>query len=171
MVFMRNSKNKTNTIITMSSMNEYAVKNLCSWNYPQPYDTYNFMSYEEAVQSNAAILNKKNWDNYLCFWENNVLTAYIKFYIYSKKLMIGIGLSPEMCGKGLGGFYLKKGIDEANKRYPDKALWVQVRSWNQRAISCYESCGFKKQYKESIKDKNNDYTEFVFMCLEQKTVC
>ena len=87
---MRNSKNKTNTntntIITMSSMNEYAVKNLCSWNYPQPYDTYNFMPYEEAVQSNAAILNKKNWDNYLCFWENNVLTAYIKFYIYRKKV-------------------------------------------------------------------------------------
>ena len=81
--------------------------------------------------------------------------------------MVGIGLSPEKCGKGLGKNFLKKGIDEANKRYPDKPLWVQVRSWNQRAIRCYTSCGFTERYKETIKDKNNDYTEFVFMCLEQ----
>ncbi len=149
----------------ITSMNERAAKSICSWNYPQPYDVYNFLSYEESLKHDVAILKQENSDNYLCFWENNVLVAYINFYINSQKLMIGVGLSPEKCGKGLGETYLKLGIKEANKRYPDKTVWVQVRSWNKRAIKCYKNCGFKEQYREIKKDRNGNDAEFVFMCL------
>lgn len=147
----------------ISSMNISAVKNICSWQYPTPYDIYNYMSFEEAVKTNSPLLNAENKDNYLCFWEKDTLTAYISIYKKDKKAFLGIGLAPGLCGKGLGKMYLEKGVSEAKSRYPESEIWVEVRSWNKRAIKCYEKCGFKEIYKEIITDRFENKVEFVFM--------
>ena len=70
--------------------------------------------------------------------------------------------------KGHGKTYLKQGLETAKARYPGSEIWVEVRSWNIRAIKCYESCGFTEKYKETIKDRFGNDTEFVFMILEEK---
>ena len=149
----------------ITSMNLSAVKAICSWEYHEPYDVYNYMSFDEAVRNNSPLLKEESKDNYLCFWENNTLTAYINIYLNDSNVFIGIGLAPNYCGKGLGKAYLKQGIETAKKRHPDREIWVQVRSWNKRAIKCYESCGFKENYKEIIKDRFGNNEEFVFMRL------
>ena len=142
-------------------MSESAVKDICSWRYLPPYNVYN-CEYDETSRS---LLKEENRKNYLCFWGNNTLNAYINIYSKNDMLFLGIGLSPEKCGKGLGKAYLLQGISEAKKRYPNKKIWVQVRSWNQRAIKCYESCGFKEQYIATARDRYDKDEEFVFMCL------
>ena len=154
----------------ITAMNTSAVKAICSWEYPEPYDVYNYMSYDEAVRNNSTLLNSDNKDNYLCFWEDDTLTAYINIHLKDSKVFIGIALSPDTCGKGLGKTYLKKGIETAKSRHPDREIWVQVRSWNKRAIKCYENCGFADKNKETIKDRFGNDVEFVFMRLEEK-VC
>lgn len=147
----------------ISSMNISAVKQICSWKYPAPYDVYNYMSFEEAVKTNSPLLNAENKDNYLCFWENDILTAYINIYRKDSKIFLGIGIMPDYCGKGLGKAYLEKGISVAKSRYPKSEIWVEVRSWNKRAVKCYEKCGFKEQYRKIIKDRFKNNTGFVFM--------
>lgn len=151
----------------ITSINPSAVKAICSWQYPEPYDIYNYMSFDEAVRNNSPLLKAENKDNYICFWENETLTAYISFYRKDSKIFLGIGLAPHLCGKGLGRFYLKQGTQAAESRYPDREIWVQVRSWNKRAIKCYESCGFTEKYKEIIKDRFGNDEEFIFMSLEK----
>ena len=145
-------------------ISEAAVKDICSWKYPPPYNVYN-CEYDEV---SGSMLEEEKCKNYLCFWENDTLNAYINIYCKNDKFFLGIGLSPEKCGKKLGKVYLLQGISEAKKRYPNKTIWVQVRSWNQRAIKCYKSCGFKKQYKDIEKDRHGKDEEFVFMCLQEK---
>lgn len=152
----------------ISPINTAAVKEICSWQYPEPYDVYNYMSFDKAAKSNSPLLKSENKDNYICFWEDGTLTAYINIYKKNETVFLGIGLSPDLCGKGLGKAYLKQGIQAAEKRYPDRKIWVQVRSWNLRAIKCYESCGFTQEYKEIIKDRFGNDEEFVFMCWEKK---
>ncbi len=151
-----------------ASINISAVKEICSWQYPEPYDVYNYLSFDEAVKSNSPLLKEENKDNYMCFWEKDTLIAYINIYIKDSKAFIGIGLSPDFCGKALGKTYLKQGIETAKNRYPKSEIWVEVRSWNVRAIKCYEACGFKEKYKEIIKDRFGNDEEFVFMRLEKK---
>lgn len=147
----------------ITSMNITAVKEICSWKYPEPYDVYNYVPFEEAVKSNSPLLRDENKNNYLCFWENETLTAYINIYQKDSKVFIGIGLAPDFCGKGLGKTYLKQGIETARSCYSESEIWVEVRSWNERAIKCYENCGFKEQYKETVKDRFGNDTEFVYM--------
>ncbi len=150
----------------VTSMNISAVNAICSWQYPEPYDVYNYMSFEEAVKSNSPLLKEENKNNYQCFWENEVLSAYINIYTKDDKVFLGIGLSPDYCGKGLGKAYLKQGIETAKVRHPDSEIWVEVRSWNVRAIRCYEGCGFIEKYRKIIKDRFGNDVEFVFMKLE-----
>ncbi len=152
----------------ITSMNLSAVKAICSWEYPDPYDVYNYMSFDEAVKNNSPLLNDKYKDNYLCFWKKQILTAYINVYQKDGKVFIGIGLYPAFCGMGLGKTYLKQGIETAKSRYPDSEIWVEVRSWNIRAMKCYENCGFKEQCKEIVKDRFGNNEEFVFMKLEEE---
>ncbi len=153
----------------ITSMNISAVKAICSWQYPEPYDVYNYMSFDEALKSSSPLLKEENKDNYLCFWENETLTAYINIHKRDNEIFLGIGLSPNCCGKSLGKTYLKQGIEKAESSYPDSEIWVQVRSWNVRAIKCYEACGFIEKYKEIIKDRFGNDEEFVFMRLEKET--
>ena len=144
-------------------MNIIAAKSICLWQYPKPYDIYNYMSFDDAVKKDSPLLKEEYKNNYLCFFENDTLTAYINIYKKDCKIFIGIGVAPDYCGKGLGKTYLKKGIAEAESRYPESEIWVEVRSWNERAIKCYEKCGFKKQYKKTIKDRFGRDEEFIFM--------
>ena len=149
-------------------MNEAAAKQICSWKYKAPYHIYNYMPYEDALKSKAAVVDSEKADNYLCFWDSNTLVAYINIFLNMEKVFLGIGIAPELCGKSLGKVYLRQGICEALKRYPDRELWVQVRSWNKRAISCYKTCGFAEKYRKSVGDRFGKNEEFVFMCYQKK---
>ena len=151
----------------ITPMNISVVKAICSWRYESPYDVYNYTTFEEALQNKSPLLQDENKDNYLCFWSGDTLAAYINIYQQNSNVFIGIALSPDHCGKGFGKTYLKKGIETAKSRHPDKEIWIQVRSWNVRAVKCYESCGFAEKNKETIKDRFGNDEEFVFMMLEE----
>ncbi len=153
--------------VNFEPMNPEAAKQICDWKYEPPYSVYNYMTYEEAVKKQAAITQPENADNYLCFCNNKKLVAYTSVISENDKVYIGIGIAPQFCGQGLGDIYLNKTVLEAQKRYPDKETWVQVRSWNERAIKCYKKSGFVEKYRKILLDRFNQNTEFVFMRYEK----
>ncbi|MGN0977811.1 MAG: GNAT family N-acetyltransferase, partial [Faecousia sp.] len=38
---------------------------------------------------------------------------------------------------------LKEVCELSKRRYPDKPLYLEVRTWNVRAVRCYEKAGFR----------------------------
>lgn len=152
----------------VESMTEKAAKQICGWQYEPPYTVYNYLNYKDAVKTQAAIAKAENAENYICFWDDNTLVAYTSVMLKGDKVFIGIGISPRFCSQGSGAWFLNETILKAQKRYAEKELWVQVRSWNKRAIKCYESCSFKEIYRETAKDKFGNDEEFVFMCMEKQ---
>lgn len=153
--------------VDFEPMNPEAAKQICSWQYEPPYSIYNYMTYEESVRKQAAITQISKADNYLCFWDNETLVAYTSIILKEEKVYIGIGVAPRFCGQGMGETYLNQTIIECKKRYPSKEIWVQVRSWNERAIKCYEKSGFVEKYKKILSDRFNQNAEFVFMRYEK----
>lgn len=153
-------------ITDIKPMNVEATKQICSWRYEPPYDVYDYLSYEAALDEQAAITKTENADNYLCFWNDVTLVAYTSIIPKGENLYIGIGVAPQFCDQGMGEIYLSHTIIECKRRYPDKEIWVQVRSWNERAIKCYLKCGFVEKYRDTIIDRFNKTTEFIFMKFE-----
>ena len=54
-------------------------------------------------------------------------------------------------------------IKEMKKKYPERTLFLEVRSWNKRAIKAYEKIGFKVTNVVVSKDRLGNDTEFTEM--------
>ena len=121
-------------------------------------------SYEDLKSRGSSITKPENSNNYLCYFKKDELIGYTNLVLKNNgEIFLGIGLAPKHCGNGLGCDILKNSISVAKKKYPNNKIILQVRSWNKRAIKCYEKAGFKFIKKDCVKDHNGILTEFVFM--------
>lgn len=149
----------------ITSINEDIVKEITTWKYDGQYSVYNTESFEDLKARNANIINPTKSNNYMCYFnDEDKLIAYTNITKKDNEVIfLGIGLAPEFCNKGLGKEILKHSIEEIKIRYSEGKIALQVRSWNIRAIKCYEKVGFKKIKCEVIEDHNGKNEEFVFM--------
>lgn len=146
------------------NMDEKTAKKIIDWKYDDEYAEYNMDSYEELKKRNASILDPQKSSNFLCYYKAGELVGYTNtMKKANNELFLGIGLAPEFCGKGLGKDILLHTINIAKEKYPDLKIGLQVRSWNKRAIKCYQNAGFRYIKTEIVKDRNQIDTEFVFM--------
>ena len=77
-------------------------------------------------------------------------------------LGIFIGIK-EKQGQGIGQVAIKKIIEFASKEWCIKAINLNVRKNNQRAIKCYENCGFLVVGEGTKVNDNNQTIEFYKM--------
>ena len=150
--------------IKKSSMNEEYARQITEWNYEGEYSDYNLPSYEECKNKKYGITREDRKDNYIVYTINDEVVFYSNMKeMDDNKLYIGVGLKPEYCGKGLGNYFLNDSIIEMKKRYPERTLFLEVRSWNKRAIKSYEKLGFKITNTVISKDRLGNDTEFIEM--------
>lgn len=57
-------------------------------------------------------------------------------------MFIGIGVNPQYCNQGYGRMILDTAYKISKELYPLKPLYLEVRTWNKRAINCYKKAGF-----------------------------
>ena len=75
-------------------------------------------------------------------------------------LDIGLGMRPDLTGKGAGQSFVKKGIEFAMQNFRPETLRLSVATFNKRAISVYEKEGFIHEATFL-----NNGTEFLIMTL------
>lgn len=59
-----------------------------------------------------------------------------------KEVFFGIGVAPQYCSRGFGQEMTKIAAGISVKLFGNKPLYLEVRTWNQRAVQCYEKAGF-----------------------------
>ena len=149
------------------SMNEQYAKEICAWKYDGDYAIYNLPSYEEALDKGYGMTKKENQDNYICYIYKEKVVAYVNMKeMPDNKIFMGIGLRPDYCGQGKGKYFLEDSIKEIQKRYPGYLIYLEVRSFNQRAIRAYQKVGFKITDTVIKKDRLGNDCEFIVMELK-----
>ena len=76
------------------------------------------------------------------FYDRDALIGFTCLYEEDREIMIGIGVAPEYCGRGYGREMLETTCGLSEKMFPGKPLYLEVRTWNARAVRCYEKAGF-----------------------------
>ncbi|MGL4731950.1 MAG: GNAT family N-acetyltransferase [Clostridium sp.] len=71
------------------------------------------------------------------------LCGYIRLVDKEDKVLVGVGLKPCLCGQGLGNEVMEILKSQCDKMYKGRKIVLEVRSFNKRAIKCYEKAGFK----------------------------
>ena len=129
---------------TFKPMTEEDAHQIASWHYPAPYDFYDWVQDPEDL---AELLDPQSWQapNYAVFNEINELVGFFSFRQDAQddeRVEIGLGLRPDVTGKGLGFAFLTAGLLFGHEQFPVGKWSLRVATFNQRAISVYERAGF-----------------------------
>lgn len=123
---------------------EELAKEITTWKYEGDYSIYNLPSWDEIIKKQISLCKKEKRENFIGYADSkNNLVGFVNLLDEGESIFFGIGVKPEYCGIGIGKQIISMALDECKRRYPSKPIILEVRSWNKRAIRCYESQGFK----------------------------
>ena len=117
-------------------------KAICQWKYEGEYSIYNLPSYEYLKESKSGFMNLGKENNYRVFKNGDDIIGYINLSERETEVFIGIGVNPSFLNMGFGTEILLESYELSKEFYPEKPLYLEVRSWNKRAIKCYQKAGF-----------------------------
>jgi ribosomal-protein-alanine N-acetyltransferase len=97
-------------------MEDEEATQISGWHYESPYDFYNATSDQEDLQE--LLDPKRRKDTYFSvFDEGGVLVGFFQFERDDRTVDVGLGMRPDLTGKGLGVDYLLAGLEFARRRY------------------------------------------------------
>ena len=114
---------------------------ICNWKYDGDYAIYNNPPYEEQLKMHRGFANPKN--NFYSYTDGKELIGYINLIEEDTEVFFGIGVNPAFCNKGYGQIISKQACELSHQLYPGKPIYLEVRTWNIRAVRCYEKAGFR----------------------------
>jgi [ribosomal protein S18]-alanine N-acetyltransferase len=105
-----------------------------AWRYPPPYDFYD----------DDGIPPKNPERFYGVYDEDGAAVGFFYFEERGDALFYGLGLRPDLTGRGLGLEFVDAGIEFAMEEFGRKRVVLDVAEFNERAIRVYERAGFRR---------------------------
>ena len=122
-------------------MTQAEAETVAAWHYEAPYDFYDFESDPEDL---AEILDpEQRAGDYHAVGLDGGLVGFFSFKVHGDALEIGLGLRPDLTGRGFGLELVEAGLDFARARFSPQTFWLDVATWNERAKKVYERAGFE----------------------------
>ena len=131
-------------MLTYHLMTEQEKELASSWQYEGEYAIYNEPSYQEQKEKGIGFGNPARDKNFYAYCDGQELVGFTNILEEQQAVFIGIGVRPDLCGHGYGQQMMKLAQTISQTLYPGKPLYLEVRSWNKRAIRCYEKAGFER---------------------------
>lgn len=118
-------------------------REICAWKYAGAYVAYNLPPYEKMLEERTGFCNPQREGNYMAWYWGEQLVGFTNLLEEDQAVFVGIGVKPECCGQGYGQKILEEAYALSKQRCPGKPLYLEVRTWNERAVRCYQRAGFQ----------------------------
>lgn len=139
---------------TFTSMNEADARTIQTWQYDEPYAIYSYAPSEDGLTEMLdrrspyyAVRDEQDeLIGFFCFgtsaqvWHNDVPALYSE----DQTIDIGLGMRPDLTGKGLGLAFVNAGLAFAREQFAPRRFRLFVLTFNERAIRVYERAGFTR---------------------------
>lgn len=153
----------------LKQLEKDTAKEICTWKYKKPYDIYNLLDTEIVAMSNWDIaMEEEHKKEFVAIYDDKDMIAYGRINKESDGVYLGLGLRPNRCGVGMGSHITKLLTNEAVRRYPDSKIVLEVRTFNIRAIKCYEKAGFEINKKYERRTPDDKLSVFYLMRLRER---
>ncbi|MGE8052399.1 GNAT family N-acetyltransferase [Bacillus mycoides] len=132
-------------------LTEEEANEISTWTYDEPYTLYSFSGDAEVIEElldgtyYGCYDEKGDLIGYFCFGENAQVPGGRDANLYEGEdvVDIGLGMKPELTGKGMGKLFFQAGIEFAAEELNSKMFRLSVATFNKRAISLYKTIGFQ----------------------------
>ncbi len=152
-------------------MDEVNAHTIQSWNYEAPYNIYNWTAEDDITE----MLDRRS-PHFAVRDEYGELMGFFSYgssalvwdsgepHLFSENntITIGLGMRPDLTGKGLGLAFVNAGLDFARKQFKPDYFRLFVLIFNQRAIRVYEHAGFQR-VGIYLQPNANGYREYLEM--------
>ncbi|MDF2964250.1 MAG: acetyltransferase, partial [Paenibacillus sp.] len=125
-------------------LTEAHCRDICTWSYPAPYDIYNWRPWEIMLseQEEFADEDLREEQYRAVVDEDGHLSGFAQFFPITGVTRLGLGMRPDLCGRGHGVEFVRAIAAEAKRKAPANEIDLEVLSWNIRAFRVYEKAGF-----------------------------
>lgn len=138
---------------TFKKMERLYAEQICHWTYPEPFSLYSMDGSEECVREfleenyYAGLDQQGQLVGYICYGSAARVPGGYSSGIYDALehgsfIDIGLGLKPDLTGKGLGLDFFQAGLAFLQKTTQVSHFRLVVATFNRRAISVYQRAGF-----------------------------
>lgn len=144
------AERRTETPYTLRPISEPEARAISGWRYPAPYATYNgdpssvASLLEPRYAYHAVVDASDELVGYFCFGEDATVPDGRRLGLYDETALdVGLGMRPDLTGRGLGAAFVLAGLRFAAGRYAPPAFRLTVVASNRRAVKVYERVGFE----------------------------
>lgn len=134
---------------------------VAGWRYEPPYDFYDSDADPEDL---AELLDAESREGvyFSVLDEGGDLIGFFQFEGRGAAVDLGLGLRPDLTGKGLGMDFLAAGMEFARGQFAPERFTLAVATFNARAIRIYGRAGFRRG-KVFTHETNGGEHPFLFM--------
>lgn len=145
-------------------MDEDRAHAIAGWHYEGIYAFYDI---EQDVEDLEELLDPRSWhDHYYAVTDDQGgLIGFFCFEQEKQVVVIGLGLRPDLTGRGWGQVFLESGLEFAREKYRPATFMLSVATFNQRAINVYRKVGFE-DVEVYVSETNGGPCEFLRMARE-----
>jgi len=127
--------------------NTYASE-VATWHYEPPYDFYDAASHPADAAEMRDPARAEHFRAVLADGDER-LDAFWYFDWPDDVVEVGIGLRPDLTGRGYGESFLRAQLEYASQSWEPKKYRLFVAAWNERAVRVYERLGFLEVGRET----------------------
>jgi RimJ/RimL family protein N-acetyltransferase len=110
-----------------------SLEEVATWRYEPPYDFYN--------DDGRPVRNPERF--FAVRDDGGRLVGSLLFEERPAGVFYGLGMRPDLTGRGLGLEFVRLGLAFAHERFPGRRVVLDVADFNHRARKVYERAGFR----------------------------
>ena len=131
-----------NSSFSFVRLSQEEAEAIAGWHYPEPYSFYDWSADDLREVLEAPLRGAAYW---AVRDDAGELVGYFELKPRDELTVeIGLGLRPDLTGRGLGGSFLAAGMEFARLEAAPERFVLCVATFNERAIKVYERAGFER---------------------------
>ena len=116
---------------------------IAQWHYSEPYTFYDLKSDRNDYEEFLNLAKWKRDSKFSVIDDHGELVGLFEFSYKNGVVDIGLGIRPDLTGRGIGLSFFLAGLKFASEKFSPKQFTLSVAAFNARAIKVYEKAGFR----------------------------
>jgi ribosomal-protein-alanine N-acetyltransferase len=113
---------------------------IAGWRYEFPYEWYDTSADPRRVELFANPARRTHLRAVVD--EADELVGFFNFVPEGHEVRIGLGMRPDLTGRGLAQPFIEAGLAYARREWQPRTFRLWVAGWNERALRAYRRAGF-----------------------------
>ena len=123
-------------------LTEEHAREIADWRYEFPYEWYDTAADPRRIELFANPARRQGLRAVVD--DEDDLIGFFNFVREGDEVRVGLGIRPDLTGRGLGAQFIDAGLRYAKEEWAPRGFRLWVAWWNERALRAYRRAGFRE---------------------------